>query len=365
MDTLSSELDETALVAEAERISALLAEHAAVHDRDASFPAEGRDAVASSPIATMLQDGASWATFGEVVKILCRGDASFGTAWLMHQGAAHTLASLAEREQRAVIERGLRGGAWFANALSEPTSGNRFLVPLQVAHQADGGWRFSGTRRFVSGCEHASYFLISALCGGVPTFFLIDRDDSITIEVVWDTMGMRATRSQMVHFADTLLPADRRLDIRTTDINAIGAGLPWISVGIAEAAFGHAVSYAKQRTLPPDDRPLAALQWVQFAVADMSLRLEAARALAMRASQAADQGDAMAGMLQIQAKAVANEAATAIASAALELCGGSGYFRSNALERIARDAMSGPIMAWSTAVIRDVLGKAILGVGGG
>ncbi|WP_438040730.1 acyl-CoA dehydrogenase family protein [Sorangium sp. So ce128] len=360
------------LLAEAERISALLAEHAARHDRDATFPIEGLAATIRSPINTALLGGAagddaarapcSWLTFGRIVAILARGDASFATAWLMHQGAMSVYRALADPGERSRFEQAIRRGAWVGNALSEPTSGNMFLVPRQVAQKAEGGYRLTGEKRFVTGCEHADFFFTAAVCDGQPAFFLLERDDSIAIEPVWDTLGMRATRSQIVRFQGTLLRESRRLAVDPTAPNPIPNGLGWLSVGIAEAAMAAAVAYAKERVLPPGDRPIAELQWVQFAVADMSLRLEAARALAMRTAAALDAGDPSYGLLQLQSKVVANEAAVAIATSALEIAGGAGYMRSRPIERHLRDAMSGPIMALSGPAIRDIVGKALLGV---
>jgi alkylation response protein AidB-like acyl-CoA dehydrogenase len=341
-----------------------LAEQAARHDRDTTFPDEGREAITRSPLNTALWEGASWLTFGQIVSVLSRGDASFGTVWLMHQGAGSTLRALADPAQVAFFDAEFRRGAWFGNALGEPTSGNQFLMPQQQAHRVEGGWRLSGAKRFVSGGERAKYLLTNAVCDGQPAFFLIDKDDSIRVEEIWDPMGMRATRSQLLHFQDTLLPESRRLMLDPSQPNAIAAGLPWISIGIAEAALGFAISYAKERRLPPENRPIAEMQWIQFSVADMSIRLEAARSLAMRSATATDRRDPDYPVLQMQAKVVANEAAMAIATAALELAGGSGYLRSRPIERYVRDAMSGPLMAWSPAVIRDFLGKALLGLQG-
>lgn len=352
------------LLKEAERLSVLLAEQAARHDRDTTFPEEGREAILHSPLNTALLDGTSWLTFGQIVSVLSRGDASFGTVWLMHQGSGTAFRALADPAQVAFFEAEFRRGAWFGNALGEPTSGNLFLMPQQQARRVEEGWRLSGAKRFVSGGEHAKYLVTSAVCDGQPAFFLIDRDDSIRVEEIWDPMGMRATRSQLLHFQDTLLPEPRRLMLDPSQPNAIAAGLPWISVGIAEAAMASAISYAKERRLPPENRPLAELQWIQFSVADMSIRLEAARSLAMRSATATDRRDPDYPVLQMQAKIVANEAAVAIATAALELAGGSGYLRSRPIERYVRDAMSGPLMAWSSAVIRDFLGKALMGLQG-
>ncbi|NOK35367.1 acyl-CoA/acyl-ACP dehydrogenase [Corallococcus exercitus] len=349
-------------LAEAERIQRLLAEQAARHDRETSLPDEGFEAMARSPLNTALLEGASWLTFGRVVSILSRGSASFGTLWLMHQGSGLAFLALPEPALVATFNDRFRQGAWFGNALSEPTSGNMFLMPHQEARRAEGGWRLSGAKRFVSGSERAGYLLTNAVCDGQPTFFLIDKDDSIRVEDVWDTLGMRATRSQLLHFQDTLLPESRRLRLDPSQPNPIALGLPWISIGIAEAALAFAIAYARERKLPPENRAIAEMQWVQFSVAEMSLRLEAARALAMRAAIATDQREPDFPVLQMQAKVVANEAAVAITTAAMELAGGSGYMRSHPIERYLRDAMSGPLMAWSPAVIRDFLGKTLLGL---
>ncbi|WP_224368772.1 acyl-CoA dehydrogenase family protein [Hyalangium versicolor] len=352
------------LLKEADRLQALLAAHAAMHDRDTTFPEEGRAEMVRSPLNTMLLEGTSWLTFSRVVGLLAQGDASFATAWLMHQGAAELLRSLEDPTQASALEADFRRGAWFGNALGEPTSGNQFLMPQQHARRAEGGWRLTGAKRFVSGGEHAKYLLTSALCEGQPRFFLIDKHDSIRVEEIWDPMGMRATRSQLLHFQDTLLPESRVLKVDPTRPTAIPAGLSWLSIGIAEAALGFAIGYAKERRLPPENKPLAELQWVQFAVADMSTRLEAARSLAMRAATAADQRAPDHLVLQMQAKVVANEAAVSITTAALELAGGSGYLRHRPIERYVRDAMSGPVMAWSAPVVRDFLGKLLLGLMG-
>ncbi|WP_225412930.1 acyl-CoA dehydrogenase family protein [Stigmatella hybrida] len=355
-------MTEADLLKEAERISALLAEHAARHDQDTTFPLEGKEAISQSPLNTALQEGISWLTFGRVISTLSRGNASFGTVWLMHQGSGITFLALPDPAQRAFFSAEFRRAAWFGNALSEPTSGNMFLMPHQEARRVEGGWRLSGAKRFVSGCEHAQFLLTNALCDGQPGFFLIDKDASIRVEDIWDSMGMRATRSQLLHMQDTFLPDSRRLVLDPSQPNAIAMGLPWISIGLAEAALAFAIGYAKERTLPPENKPLAQMQWVQFSVAEMSTRLESARSLAMRAALATDRREPDAPFLQLQAKLVANEAALTISTAALELAGGSGYLRSRPIERYVRDAHSGPLMAWSAPVTKDFLGKALLGL---
>lgn len=360
-----STASEAELLDEARRISAILAEHAARHDREGSFPSEGGDALLASRLNTMLLDGAGWTTFCSTVGILAKGDLSAATAWVMHMGAADSAATLADPALVSFFQSELRRGVWFGNALSEPTGGNLFHLSQQVARRVDGGYRLSGTKRFVTNCEQARYFLTSASCDGAPTFFLIDRDDSITIEEIWDSMGMRGTRSQCLHLNDTLLPDARKVDLGPGRPNPIPVGLPWLSIGVAEAAMEFAVGYAKERRLPVKNVPLSHLQWVQFAVADMAIRLEAVKALGLRAAEATQAGDPAAGLLHMQAKAAANMAACEISTTALRVAGGTGYLKHLPLERYVRDAMSGPLMAWSTESLRDFIGKAILGIGPG
>lgn len=318
---------ESALLADATKIAEILTSHASEHDREASLPVEGLNAIVGSPINTALFDGANWSTFAQIVGILAKGDPSAATLWLMHQGAAWLSKALPDKSLAALLESKIRGGAWFGNALSEPTGGNLFLMPLVSAERVEGGWRLSGAKRFVSGCEKASYFLVNALCDGVPGFFVIDRDESIAMEDIWDTLGMRGTRSQLVHFHGTFLPDVRRAVVGLADPNPIPVGLPWLSLGIAQAAMEFAIDYAKGRQLPLKNQRLSQQQWVQFAVADMAITLDAATALAKQAAAANDAKDPRAGILHFEAKVAANEAATKIAGSALRISGGTGYLK--------------------------------------
>ncbi len=352
----------TELLADAGKIAAILTQHASTHDREASLPVEGIAAIVTSPINTALFDGASWSTFAQIIGILAQGDPSAATIWLMHQGSAWLTRALPDKNLAATLEAKIRAGAWFGNALSEPTGGNLFLMPLIPAERVHGGWRLSGAKRFVSGSEQAQHFLVNALCDSVPGFFIIDRDDSIAIEDIWDTLGMRGTRSQLVHFNGTFLPEGRRAIVRLEDPNPISVGLPWLSLGIARSAMEFAIAYAKERHLPLKNERLAQMQWVQFAVADMAITLDAATALAMRAAAATDAKDPLAGILHFEAKVAANEAVTKIAASALKISGGTGYLKKLAIERHFRDAAAGQLMAWSTEVTRDFLGKMLLGL---
>lgn len=307
--------------------------------------------------------GASMRTFGRVVGALADACPSTACVWLMHMGAALALVQMAPPPANEAFAAALRAGKRFANALSEPTGGNLFLTPLQVAEPTDGGWSLDGAKRFVSGSEIADHLLVNALVDGVPTFFGIDPDPSITSVDIWDAMGLRATRSQLLTFSDTVLPASRRCrPPLATDVNPIPVGLPWLSIGVAEAALRDLREHAGGRVVPTTGRPLSHMQWVQFDTADAWVALRGARLLADQAGWLADH--APDGFLPVafEAKLAANQVARQAADLALRAGGASGYLRSSPIERHFRNAQAGGLMAYSVEVCRDVIGRRVLGV---
>lgn len=323
--------------------------------------ASGLDA-AFLPVALGGQ-AVSMRTFGRVVGAIADACPSTACIWLMHMGAAIGLVEMAPAPASEQFAASLRDGRRFANALSEPTSGNLFLTPLQSAEPVAGGWRLDGAKRFVSGSEIADHPLVNALVDGVPSFFGIDPDDSITSVEIWDAMGLRATRSQLLVFSGTLLPAERRCQ-QQGGVNPIPVGLPWLLLGLAEAALRDLREHARGRVLPTTGQPLAHLQWVQFATADAWVGLRGARLLADQAGWYADHAPEAFGPASFGAKLAANEAARQVADLALRVGGGSGYLKRSPIERHFRNAQAGALMAYSAEVCRDVIGKAVLGVEG-
>jgi alkylation response protein AidB-like acyl-CoA dehydrogenase len=308
-------------------------------------------------------EGVSMRTFGRVVGAVADACPSTACIWLMHMGAALGLVQMAPGATGSMFAEALRDGERFANALSEPTSGNLFLTPLQSASPVKGGWTLDGAKRFVSGSEIADHLLVNALVDGVPTFFGIDPDSSITTVDIWDTMGLRATRSQLLTFSGTFLPADRRCEPPPRpSANAIAVGLPWLSIGLAEAALRDLRDHANGRVLPTTGEPLSHMQWVQFAVADAWVALRGARMLADHVGWYADHGSEAFMPAAFEAKLAANEVARQVADVAMRAGGASGYLKSSPIERHFRNAQAGGLMAYSVEVCRDVIGKTVLGV---
>jgi alkylation response protein AidB-like acyl-CoA dehydrogenase len=346
-----------------------IAARAAEHDESAELPRDNLEALHATGLDAALLprelggEGVSYRTFGEALRLVAAACPSTACIWLMHVGAAVGLATLSPPCVGRFYADELRAGRRFANALSEPSSGNMFLIPLQSAEPTEGGWRLAGAKRFVSGCEIADHFIVNVLIDGVPTFFGVPAGPTVTSVPIWDTLGMRATRSQLVSFADTLLPVGHRCrPVSLADANHISAGLAFLSLGVADAALAALSDFASGRTLPTTGLPLTHLQWVQFDAADAHVRLEAATLYARHSLWLADTAAPEFLGAALRAKLLANEVVRDVAALGLPIGGASGYLRTSPLQRHFRDAQAGGLMAYSTEVSKDFIGKDLFGL---
>ncbi|WP_246001475.1 acyl-CoA dehydrogenase family protein [Allorhizocola rhizosphaerae] len=360
----------TAEMSWAERATVLaadFAQRAAELDETAQLPIENLRALheAGFDVAWLPESfggqGLSWVTFGRVLATIAKACPSTATIWLMHLGAAYGLVHMSDDDNARFFAHELAGGKRFANALSEPTGGNLFLMPLQAARPVDAGFVLDGAKRFVSGCEIADYLLVNALVEDVPAFFGITPDDTLRLVPIWDSVGLRATRSQLITFEGTLLPASRRCTKLTDEPNPIPIGLPFLSIGVAEAALEALREHARGRVIPTTGQPLADMQWVQFAAADAHVRLRAATLLAGHTAWLADQRSPMANPSSLEAKLLSNEVAKDVAALGVKVGGGSGYLKTSPIQRHFRDAQAGALMAYSAEVCQAEIGKAVMG----
>ncbi|WP_232376649.1 acyl-CoA dehydrogenase family protein [Amycolatopsis aidingensis] len=355
------------MVTTATELAAGFAETAAELDDTAELPIRNLRALHASglDLATLPAEyggqALSFRSFGEIVRILSAACPSTACIWLMHIGAAAGLVQMSAPGAAKYYAEELRAGNRFANALSEPSCGNMFLMPLQAAEPVPGGYRLTGAKRFVSGCEIADHFLINALVEGQPAFFGLAPDDTVSYIPIWDTMGLRASRSQLIQLDGTLLPADRRcLPPAEPKPNHIAAGLPFLALGIADAALAALVDHARNRTIPTTGEPLAQMQWLRFEVADAHLRLDSATLYARQTCWLADQNSPEFAAAALRAKPLANDIARDIAQLGVRVGGGSGYLRSSPIQRHFRDAQAPGLMAYSVEVCKDRVGGDLL-----
>ncbi|MFC5404799.1 acyl-CoA dehydrogenase family protein [Cohnella soli] len=370
MSILANSLKDQIWIDTASELSKEFAKTAAQTDREAALPKENLRRLFDSGLDLAILPvekggaGISFKTFGRIVFEIARGCPATACIWLMNTAAAETLIELSSPETSAKYLRDFKSGKRFANALSEPSSGNLFLNPVQEAERLDNGdWKLEGAKRFVSGAELADYFLINVSIDGAPAFFGVERDDTLEIHDIWDALGMRGTRSQLIDFHGARLKKEFRLGRGSEGRqNLIGLGLPWLSLGIAQSAYDALKDLVQRKKLGATGKPLSHAQWIQFETAAVHARLTAAKLLAEHLLGLADQGSVETNVVGMEAKILANQIAKDIAELGVRVGGGLAYTKALPFERHLRDSHAGGLMAYSSELCHIFVGQYELNV---
>jgi len=318
--------------------------------------------------------GLDVSTYARVVEELSRGWMSLAGVINSHLIAAQLILRYGTEPQRRrwlpELSSGRRRGCF---SLSEPDAGSD-AAALRCRAERDGGeWVINGTKMWVTNGERAGLVALLARCGdeGI-TCFLVDKEPGrssggITVSRNIPKLGYRGLETVEMTYRDHRLPADRVLG----GPDGVGQGLRWAlaalelgrvnvaarGVGVARAAFDAAIDYATKREA--FGRPIAQHQAIQFKLAEMATKLEAARLLTREAAAKVDAGeraDLAAGM----AKLFASETAAELALEAMRIHGGNGYTTDYPVERYYRDAPLMIIGEGTSEIQKLVIGRALL-----
>ncbi len=254
------------------------------------------------------------------------------------------------------------------------------LLSTGTAERVDGGFRFSGHKMFCSlapvWTRYGMHAMWADADGGpkVVHAFLPRSHDGYRIVETWDTLGMRATKSDDVvldgafvpdKYIARIVPAGQ-VDPFVLGIFAWGlTGFANIYYGIARRAIDLAVAGIKTKTSLAVSRSMAYHPEIQHAVAEMALALDPIEPhiekLAEDWSAGVDHGGSWPAKI-VSAKYHAVEACWRIVDRAMEVSGGAGMFRANELERLFRDARCGRFHPANTFLVHEIVGKTALGI---
>ena len=254
------------------------------------------------------------------------------------------------------------------------------LLSTSTAERVDGGFRFSGHKMFCSLAPVWTRYGMHAMwadADGGPKIvhaFLPRSHDGYRIVETWDTLGMRATKSDDVvldgafvpdKYIARIVPAGQ-VDPFVLGIFAWGlTGFANIYYGIARRAIDLAVAGIKTKTSLAVSRSMAYHPEIQHAVAEMALALDPIEPhnekLAEDWSAGVDHGANWPAKI-VSAKYHAVEACWRIVDRAMEVSGGAGMFRANELERLFRDARCGRFHPANTFLVHEIVGKTALGI---
>jgi alkylation response protein AidB-like acyl-CoA dehydrogenase len=316
--------------------------------------------------------GLSTLDWAIVLEELARVDAGVALSLAAHHGlcSAHLhLAGTEEQKRRFLLPlaRGEKVGCW---GLTEPGSGSDAGGMRTTAVRDGGHWVLNGAKSFITNGRIADTAVLMAVTDraagkkGISAFVVERGTPGFRAGKKEDKLGVRSSDTSELVLEDCRVPAANLVGregmgfVDTLKILDKGrVGIAAFSVGIAEAALEASIRYARERR--QFGHPIADFQAIQFKIAEMATRTEAARLLTWRAAAMADAGQAHTAESSM-AKLFASEAAVEVALEAIQVHGGYGYVKDYPVERHLRDAKIGTIGEGTSEVQRMVIARQLL-----
>jgi alkylation response protein AidB-like acyl-CoA dehydrogenase len=280
------------------------------------------------------------------------------------------LAGSAELKQR-YLPPVARGDAMFSYCLSEPEAGSDAASMKTRAVRDVDDFVLDGAKRWITNAGISEYYTVFAVttpgigASGITAFVVEKSDPGVTFGAPEKKLGIKGSPTREVYFDRVRIPADRmigaegegfRIAMRTLDHTRVTIAAQ--AVGIAQGALDFAKRYVQERR--QFGKAVAEFQGIQFMLADMGIKLEAARQLTYTAAAKSERGDADLTFFGAAAKCFASDAAMEITTDAVQLLGGYGYTRDFPVERMMRDAKITQIYEGTNQVQRIVAARQLL-----
>jgi len=360
-----------------------IAPYAAEVDREAKFPQEAHDALVKADLQAVhipeAYGGAGADAIATVIVIeeVARACASSSLIPAVNKlGTVPLLLSASEELKQQFLPPVARGEAMFCYALSEPDAGSDAAAMRTRAVRDGDTWVLNGVKRWITNAGVSQYYTVmavtdpSAKASGISAF-VVDKDDpGFTFGAPEHKLGIKGSPTRELYFDNCVIPADRiigaegtgfRTALRTLDHTRITIAAQ--ALGIAQGALDYALGYVKERQ--QFGRPVSDFQGVQFMLADMAMKLEAARQLTYAAAAKSER--AMEGhpdpdltFFSSACKCLASDAAMDITTDAVQLLGGYGYTSDYPVERMMRDAKITQIYEGTNQIQRVVMARQLL-----
>ena len=316
--------------------------------------------------------GADNVSYAIVLEELARACASTAIIVSAHTSlATWPIFEFGTPEQRQKYVGRLASGAMLgAFALTEPGAGTDAAAGTTTAELVGDDYVLNGSKIFITNGGFADVYIVTAMTDpaagtrGISAFIIEADTPGLSIGERESKMGIRASSTTPLYFSDCRIPKDAllgqpgkgfKIAMATLDGGRIGVAAQ--ALGIAQGALDAAVAYAKERV--QFGKPIAALQAIQWMIADMANEVDAARLLVYRAAWNKDNGLPY-GTAASMAKLFASETATRVAGKAIQIHGGYGYTESYPVERAYRDAKITELYEGTSEVQRMVIAGSLL-----
>jgi alkylation response protein AidB-like acyl-CoA dehydrogenase len=263
------------------------------------------------------------------------------------------------------------GEAMFSYCLSEPGAGSDAGAMTTKAVRDGDHYRLGGSKRWITNAGVSDFYTVFAVTDpsagtrGISAFVVERSDAGVSFGAPERKLGIKGSPTREVYLDDVRIPANRMIGaegtgfgtaMRTLDHTRVTIAAQ--AVGIAQGALDVAKRYVTERI--QFGRPVADFQGIQFMLADMGMKLEAARQLTYAAASKSERSDPDLTYFGAAAKCFASDAAMAITTDAVQLLGGYGYTTDYPLERMMRDAKITQIYEGTNQVQRIVMARQLL-----
>ena len=354
--------------------------HAEEWDREARFPREIVQKLGELGFLGMLlpeqYDGLGLDTAAYLIALeeIARGDASVAVGMSVHNSlpTQMILAQGTDAQKERWLPPMARGEMLGAFSLSEADAGTDAAAMVAQARRVDGGWVLNGSKAWVTNGGFGDVVVTMVRTDtpedrrgakGIGAFIVPTATEGYSVGKKEDKMGQRASETVGISFHEMFVPDDQLLgDPSQGFIYALQGldsgrlGIAALAIGIAQAALEHALAYADERR--QFGHKIREFQGMQFKLANMGTRVEAARALLHRAAAAKDAGEPV-SRLSSMAKLFASESAMYVTNEAVQVFGGYGYMQEYPVERLFRDAKVTEIYEGTSEIQRTIIAREL------
>jgi acyl-CoA dehydrogenase len=253
--------------------------------------------------------------------------------------------------------------------LTEPDAGSDVSGMRTTAVKKGDKYVINGTKCFITNGSHASWYTVYAKTDkeaghrGISAF-VVPHDAGVVVDKKEDKLGQRASDTAMISFNDVEVPAgnligeeNKGFKLAMMTLDRTRPGVSAMAVGIAQAAFEYARDYAKERV--QFGVPIAMHQAIQFMIADMATKVEAARLLTWKSAALLDRGERNT-LASSHAKRFAADSAMEVTVDAVQVYGGYGFIKEYPVEKLMRDAKIMQLYEGTSQIQRLVIAREVL-----
>jgi butyryl-CoA dehydrogenase len=316
--------------------------------------------------------GADHISYVNVIEELSKVSASLGGSLSVHTTlCTQTILNFGTDEQKKKYLPPLASGDVIgAFALTEPQAGTDAAAMESTAVLEGGEYVLNGSKYFITHATIAGVFVIIAITDpekgtkGMSAFIVDGETPGLKIGKLFDKMGIRSIEHAEVIMENCKVPKENLLGnegdgfkIAMIALDSGRIGIASQALGIAQGSVDASINYAKERV--QFGKPIAALQAIQWMIADMTVKVDSARWLTYHAAYLEDKGERFSKEAAM-AKLAASAAAVDVSRMAIQVHGGYGYMTDLPVERFYRDAKITEIYEGTSEVQRMVISRSVL-----